>query len=125
MPDYQIDNNNDSGDAQGGFLEPVVDWVKGTYFYWEDKWYNTLDKIDTKIPVYKVVDTVPRGCVKVTDFTQIVLKEKPVKGELETIPRISPLSNSTHKLSTAFTTKSDDSNSTHRFLISKTLLPDI
>ncbi len=39
--------------------------------------------------VYKIVDTVPRGCVKVTDFTQIVLKEKPVKGELETVPRIS------------------------------------
>ncbi|MAG21896.1 MAG: AAA family ATPase [Candidatus Diapherotrites archaeon] len=38
--------------------------------------------------VYKVVDTNPRGPVKVTDFTQFVLKEKPVKGELEGVPRI-------------------------------------
>jgi len=39
--------------------------------------------------VYKVIDTTPRGSVKVTDFTQIVLKEKPAKGELESIPSVS------------------------------------
>lgn len=39
--------------------------------------------------VYKVIDTTPRGSVKVTSFTQIVLKEKPAKGELEAIPRVS------------------------------------
>ncbi len=38
--------------------------------------------------VYRVIDTNPRGIVKVTDFTQFSLKEKPVKGELEAIPRI-------------------------------------
>jgi len=38
--------------------------------------------------VYKVIDTVPRGTVKVTDFTQFMLKEKPAKGELEGIPKI-------------------------------------
>jgi transitional endoplasmic reticulum ATPase len=38
--------------------------------------------------VYKVVDTNPRGVVKVTDFTQFLLKEKPVKGELEGVPRV-------------------------------------
>ncbi len=37
---------------------------------------------------YKVVETIPRGTVKVSDFTQFMLKEKPVKGELEGIPRI-------------------------------------
>ncbi len=39
--------------------------------------------------VYRVIDTNPRGLVKVTDFTQFILKEKPVKGELESIPRVS------------------------------------
>lgn len=38
--------------------------------------------------VYKVVDTNPRGIVKVTDFTQFQLKEKPVKEAVETLPRI-------------------------------------
>lgn len=38
--------------------------------------------------VYKVIETNPRGTVKVTDFTQFVLKEKPAKGELEGIPQV-------------------------------------
>jgi len=38
--------------------------------------------------VYKVIDTTPRGTVKVTDFTQIVLKEKPVKTELGGLPSV-------------------------------------
>ena len=38
--------------------------------------------------VYKVVDTNPRGIVKVTDFTTFTLKEQPVKGALEGVPRI-------------------------------------
>ena len=38
--------------------------------------------------VYKVIDSTPIGIVKVTDSTQFVLKEKPVKGELEDIPRV-------------------------------------
>ena len=38
--------------------------------------------------VYKVIDTVPRAIVKVTDFTQFVLKEKPVKVEAEAIQRV-------------------------------------
>ena len=38
--------------------------------------------------VYRVIDSTPSGIVKVTDFTQFVLKEKPVKGELEGIPRV-------------------------------------
>jgi len=38
--------------------------------------------------IYAVVDTNPRGIVKVTDFTQFVLKEEPIKESLEAIPRI-------------------------------------
>ncbi|HZX20393.1 MAG TPA: AAA family ATPase, partial [archaeon] len=38
--------------------------------------------------IYQVIDTVPRGIVKVTDFTQFVLKEEPVKDGLSGIPRI-------------------------------------
>ena len=38
--------------------------------------------------VYQVVDTTPRGIVKITDFTQFVLKEEPVKDSLAGIPKI-------------------------------------
>jgi len=38
--------------------------------------------------VYKVVSTKPKGIVKVTDFTNFVLKEKPVKVAAEGIPSI-------------------------------------
>jgi transitional endoplasmic reticulum ATPase len=38
--------------------------------------------------IYKVVDTLPRTMVKVTDATQFSLKEKPVKDSLEGIPRV-------------------------------------
>lgn len=39
--------------------------------------------------IYQVIETVPRGVVKVTDFTQFVLKEEPVKDGASGIPRIS------------------------------------
>ncbi len=38
--------------------------------------------------VYSVIDTNPKGIVKITDFTQFILKQEPVKDELEGIPRI-------------------------------------
>jgi len=38
--------------------------------------------------VYRVVDTNPKGIVKITDYTQFVLKEEPVKEALEGIPRV-------------------------------------
>ncbi len=38
--------------------------------------------------VYRVLNTKPKGIVKVTDFTQFVLKEKPVKAELEGVPTV-------------------------------------
>lgn len=38
--------------------------------------------------VYTVVDTTPRGIVKVNDFTQFVLKEQPVKEAQEHVPRV-------------------------------------
>jgi transitional endoplasmic reticulum ATPase len=37
--------------------------------------------------IYRVVETNPRGIVKVTDFTQFVLKDEPIKGELEGVPK--------------------------------------
>ena len=39
--------------------------------------------------IYQVIDTNPRGVVKVTDFTQFILKEEPVQDALGGIPRIS------------------------------------
>ncbi len=38
--------------------------------------------------VYTVVETNPRGIVKVNDFTQFVLKEQPVKEALEGVPKV-------------------------------------
>ncbi len=38
--------------------------------------------------VYRVLSTRPKGIVKVTDFTQFILKEKPVKEALEGMPTV-------------------------------------
>ncbi len=38
--------------------------------------------------IYRVVDSQPRGIVKVTGVTQFQLKEKPVKDALEGVPRV-------------------------------------
>ena len=38
--------------------------------------------------IYRVVDTAPRGIIKVTDNTQFSLKEKPVKDALSNIPKV-------------------------------------
>lgn len=38
--------------------------------------------------VYKVVDTVPKGIVKITDFTQFILKEEPVKDDASALQKI-------------------------------------
>jgi len=32
--------------------------LKEIYHQWEDKWYDTLDKIDAKVPIYHVVDQI-------------------------------------------------------------------
>ncbi|MCX6803632.1 MAG: AAA family ATPase [Candidatus Diapherotrites archaeon] len=38
--------------------------------------------------IYRVVDTAPRGIVKVTDATQFSLKEKPIKDSLAGVPKV-------------------------------------
>ncbi|MEK6941918.1 MAG: AAA family ATPase, partial [archaeon] len=38
--------------------------------------------------VYKVVDTLPRGIVKISDFTQFILKEEPVKEDTSSLQKI-------------------------------------
>ncbi|MBI2597653.1 MAG: AAA family ATPase [Candidatus Diapherotrites archaeon] len=38
--------------------------------------------------VYKVVDTLPRGIVKITDFTQFILKEEPIKDDTSSLQKI-------------------------------------
>jgi|GEM_PF-1507694 len=32
--------------------------LKEFYYSWEEKWYNTLDRIDEHLPIYKVVDKI-------------------------------------------------------------------
>lgn len=41
-----------------GSFDYLVDWFKNTYYFFEDKWYGGLDKIDSKVPIYKVIDKV-------------------------------------------------------------------
>ncbi|MFA6269156.1 MAG: AAA family ATPase [archaeon] len=38
--------------------------------------------------IYRVIDSAPRGIVKVTDNTQFSLKEKPVKDALSNVPKV-------------------------------------
>ncbi|MCX8158322.1 MAG: CDC48 family AAA ATPase [Candidatus Diapherotrites archaeon] len=40
--------------------------------------------------VYQVIDTIPKGIVKVTDFTQFIIREEPVKGVVDSaVPKVS------------------------------------
>ncbi|MDP2666985.1 MAG: CDC48 family AAA ATPase [Candidatus Diapherotrites archaeon] len=53
--------------------------------------------------IYRVVETNPRGIVKITDYTQFILKDEPVKGEIEGVPRVAyedvgGLGNQVHKV---------------------------
>ncbi|MFA5931054.1 MAG: hypothetical protein WC821_01955 [archaeon] len=43
-----------------GFGKKIIGAIKGTYYFFEDKWYNVLDKIDTKIPIYKIIDPIDK-----------------------------------------------------------------
>ncbi|MDD3083708.1 MAG: hypothetical protein PHP82_01670, partial [Candidatus ainarchaeum sp.] len=39
-------------------LDRIVQKFKNFYYFFEDKWYNMLDKIEPKIPVYKIIDPI-------------------------------------------------------------------
>ncbi len=49
------------------------DRIKGAYFFLEDKWYSALDKINTKIPVYKVIDPIDRVVPSFILFLLLIL----------------------------------------------------
>lgn len=38
----------------------IIDRLKGVYYFFEDKYYALLDKIDPVIPVYKIVDPIDK-----------------------------------------------------------------
>jgi hypothetical protein len=38
----------------------VLDFFKKLYYKGEDKWYNFLDKLDKKLPVYKIIDPIDK-----------------------------------------------------------------
>ena len=38
----------------------MLESLKNAYYFFEDGWYNLLDKIDSFIPVYKVIDPIDR-----------------------------------------------------------------
>lgn len=39
-------------------LNNLSEGMKNFYYFFEDKWYDLLDKIDSKVPIYPVVDKV-------------------------------------------------------------------
>lgn len=43
-----------------GFGQQIIGTIKGTYYFLEDKWYNVLDRIDTKLHVYKIIDPIDK-----------------------------------------------------------------
>ena len=36
----------------------VGESLKDIYYNWEEKWYDLLDKIDARVPIYKVIDPI-------------------------------------------------------------------
>ncbi len=38
----------------------IIDSFKEIYYYWEDKYYSFLDKVNESIPIYKVIDPIDR-----------------------------------------------------------------
>ncbi len=55
------------------FINSIGEKVSGFYHFFEDKWYDVLDKIDTKIPVYKVVDPIDQVIPSFIVFLLIVV----------------------------------------------------
>jgi len=47
--------------------------LKGIYYFFEDKWYDALDKIDEKVPVYKVIDPIDKVVPSFVLFLLLVL----------------------------------------------------
>jgi|GEM_PF-1705061 len=43
-----------------GIFRKIIDFFKNTYYYFEGKWYDTLDKIEKRIPVYKIIDPIDK-----------------------------------------------------------------
>jgi hypothetical protein len=55
------------------FLDEISENIKNTYYFLEDKWYNTLDKIDEKVPIYNVIDPVDEVIPSFILFLLIIL----------------------------------------------------
>lgn len=47
--------------------------IKNSYYFFEDKWYSALDKIDSKLPIYKVIDPVDKIIPSFILFLLIIL----------------------------------------------------
>ncbi|MFA5125748.1 MAG: hypothetical protein WC462_01970 [archaeon] len=47
--------------------------LKGIYYFFEDKWYDVLDKIDGKAPIYKVIDPIDKVVPSFVLFLLLVL----------------------------------------------------
>jgi hypothetical protein len=61
----EFDFNNFSAEA--------VAKIKGFYFYFEDKWYSFLDRIDKQVAIYKVVDPVDQVIPSYILFLLVIL----------------------------------------------------
>ena len=41
-------------------MNSILEKLKGGYYFFEDKYYALLDRIDTKVPVYKIIDPIDK-----------------------------------------------------------------
>ncbi len=51
----------------------VSEKMRNGYYFFEDKWYDALDKIDTKVPVYKIVDPIDEVIPSFILFLLVIL----------------------------------------------------
>ncbi len=51
----------------------LADGFKDLYYKWEDKWYGFLDKVQERIPVYKVIDPIDKVVPSFALFSGIIL----------------------------------------------------
>lgn len=51
----------------------IIQKIKDFYYTWEDKWYDVLDKINEKVPIYKIIEPIDKVFPSFILFIIIVL----------------------------------------------------
>lgn len=54
-------------------LDGFFEHIRNSYYFFEDKWYALLDKVDEKIPIYNIVDKVDNVVPSFILFLLVIL----------------------------------------------------